>query len=381
MENRAAQGVFMTLVAQITMAGAPFLIGDALLSSKNLDNPQVKGMVCQLPLVGEVNSLLAAAKRPFRVTLCQKLHVFEGRLAVGWSSDDACQAERALKELARVAKKSDLTLADVEEALSAIGDGIKDLSLVGVILRAVDGNQISVSNFGRGATTQDVKGFGKIRAAGSGTQTFIDMLRQGEPPSTSANDPWVALGVLGALLNHELSTGQSIDERWGGAYETVGFSRHSGRLEKLDNVLHTFWMWRDDEHVDFQARFYLTRYHGELLLVRSAEFEIGEDRSIKQMKSNEVRLVPSILRDERFDDLAKIGHVDFDYDQVCCHVWFREPRRAQPKGAMILAAPKGGDYDIEVSVAADGSLRLTLPSATTKNILEVTNRQARSLGL
>jgi hypothetical protein len=46
-----------------------------------------------------------------------------------------------------------------------------------------------------------------------------------------------------------------------------------------------------------------------------------------------------------------------------------------------LASPKGGDYDIDVSVAEDGSLRLTLPSNTTKNILEAANPQAESLGL
>jgi hypothetical protein len=372
----------MTLVAQITLGGAPFLIGDALISSENIHNPYVKGLVCELPLVGEVNSLLAAAERPFRVDLRQKLHVFEGRLAVGWSSDNELEAVRALKVLRELAARNpNLTIGDVQDEMSAIDpDQIKSLKLVGMILRAVDGNQISVSTFSYGAAVQDVKGFGQVRAAGSGRRTFVEILQQGEPVPTTANDPWTALQVLGPLLNHELSTGQSITERWGGAYETINYSRHSGRLEKLDNVLHTFWVWRDHKHLDFQARFYLTRYFEGLLMIRSAEFET-EGPSIKGMKSNQLRLVASALRDVLPDDRAKIGHVEFSPDHICCHVWFRQPGRVEPKGAMILASPKGGDYDIDVSVAEDGSLRLTLPSNTTKNILEAANPQAESLGL
>jgi hypothetical protein len=86
----------MTLVARITLGGAPFLVADALLSSEALMGQCSTGPECRLPFIGEINSRLAAAGQPFRVSLCQKLHVFEGRLAVGWSSNYALQAERAL---------------------------------------------------------------------------------------------------------------------------------------------------------------------------------------------------------------------------------------------------------------------------------------------
>lgn len=372
----------MTLVARVTLGGAPFLIADALISSDDLKNPFINGIECELPLIGEINSLLAATACPFRADLCQKLHVFEGRLAVGWSANDLTQAERALKVLREVAKKPDVTFADVQEELSAIDpDQIKDLSLVGSLLRAVNGNQVSSTVFGRNAVIKNVKGFGEVQTAGSGARTFVDMLKRTEPQSSTANDAWTVLAILGTLLNQELSTGQSIDERWGGAFETVSFSRHTGRLEKLDNVLHTFWSWRDDGKIDFQPRFYLARYFDELLMLRSAEYEAGESRSIKRLKSNKLRLVPSLLRPVRDDDLFKIGHVDFKYDYVCCHVWFRGALGSKtPRAAMVLAGPRGSLYDIDLSVAADGSLRLRLPGDTVTNVFNAAKRQAEFLG-
>jgi hypothetical protein len=371
----------VTLVARIMLGGAPFLIGDALISSDDLSNPHVTGVECELPLVGEINSLLAANERPFRADLCQKLHVFEGRLAVAWSANDARQAGRALKVLREVAKKPDVTLADVQEELLAIDpDQIKDLSLVGSLLRAVNGNQISCTVFGSNAIAENVTGFGEVQTAGSGARTFIEMLQRNEPLPSTANGPWTVLAVLGTLLNYELSTGQSIDERWGGAFETVSFSRHTGRLEKLDNVLHTFWLWRDDGKIDFQPRFYFARYFDELLMLRSAEYEAGENHSIRRLKSNKLRLVPSLLRPVRDDDLVKIGHVDFSYDYVCCHVWFRgAPGRATPRAAIVLTGPRGSLYDIDLSVAGDGSLRLRLPSDTVTNVFEAAKQTAARL--
>ena len=117
------------------LGGAPFLIGDALLSSNDLSKPEVTEVECEL---------LAAKGRPFRTDLCQKLHVFEGRLAVGWSTNDYMQAERTLKVLREAAANPSITIANIQEELEAIDpDRIKDLSLVGNLLNSVNGDQIS----------------------------------------------------------------------------------------------------------------------------------------------------------------------------------------------------------------------------------------------
>ena len=373
----------MTLIARIMLGGAPFLIGDALLSSNDLSKPEVTEVECELPLVGEINRVLAAKGRPFRTDLCQKLHVFEGRLAVGWSTNDYMQAERTLKVLREAAANPSITIANIQEELEAIDpDRIKDLSLVGNLLNSVNGDQISCSVFGRNVMDASVAGFGEVQSAGSGAKTFIRMLQRNGPIPSTANDPAMILPILGTLLNRELSTGQSIDERWGGAFETVSFEPRTGQLEKLDNVLHTFWSWRGDGKIDFQPRFYFARYFDGLLLLRSTEYEVGENRSVKRLRSNKLRLVPSLLRPVRDDDLIKIGHVDFSYDYVCCHVWFRgAPGSVSPRAATVLAGRRGSLYDIDLSVAEDGSLRLNVPSETVTNVFEAARQDAEFLGL
>jgi hypothetical protein len=373
----------VTLVARIMLGGAPFLIGDALISSDDLSNPYVTGVECELPFVGEINRLLAANERSFRADLCQKLHVFEGRLAVGWSANDGRQAARALKVLREVAKKPDVTLTDIGDELSAIDpDQIKGLRLVGHLLQAVNGDQISSSVFGLNAIPENVAGFGEVQVAGSGARTFIGMLQRNAPLPLKANDSSTVLPFLGTLLNYELSTGQSIDERWGGAFETVSFSERTERLEKLDKVLHTFWMWRDDGKIEFQPRFYLARYFDELLVLRSAEYEAqAHENPIKRLISNKIQLVPSLLRPVRDDDLIKIGHVDFSYDYICCHVWFRGAGRVTPSAAMVLAGPRGSLYDIDLSVAENGSLRLNVPSDTVTNVFEAAEKMAATVSM
>jgi hypothetical protein len=320
--------------------------------------------------------LLAAKKRSFRTSLCQKLYVFDGRLAVGWSANDHMQAERVLKVLREVAKRPNVTGPDVLEELAAIDPGqIEDLSLLGNLIQAVNGNEIRCTTFGGKFIAESVAGFGEVQAAGSGARTFIEMLHRGGPLPSGSNHISTVLPILGTLLNNELTTGQSIDERWGGAFEAVGFSERTGRLEKLDNVLHTFWMWRDDEKIDFQPRFYLTRYWDDLLLLRSAEYEANENPThgnlIMRLKSNKLQLVPSLLRGVIDDDAEKIGHVDFSYDYTCCHVWFRDAKsRETPRMAMLVGGQRGGLYDIDLSVAKDGSLHLTVPVETVSNLFE-----------
>jgi hypothetical protein len=374
----------MTLVAEIMLGGAPFLIGDALISSDALSNAGVTSVRCELPLVGEINSLLAAKERTFRVDLCQKLHVFEGRLAVAWSANDATQAKRALDVLREVAKKHDVTMADVKYELDAIDpDRIDKLSLIINLFQGVDADQIHCSRTYRNVRVDDIAGFGRVCSAGSGASTFAEMLKRDGPLPSEVNEGFAALPILGALLNYELSTGRTIDEKWGGAFETSSFSARTGRLEKLDNVLHIFWMWRGDGLVEFQPRFYFARYFDDLLVLRSAEYEASNNPSsegpIKRLRSNSIRLVPSLLRPLKSEDVDKIGHVDFSYDHVCCHVWFRNPQNAAiPRGALIVGGPRGGGYDIDLSVTSGGSLRLEVPNECVRNVFLAAERAAAS---
>ena len=70
----------MTLIAQLSVNGAPFLMGDVLLSSETRT-----GLKISLPLVGDINQILSDRGLPFEVKFAQKINVFDGRIAVAWS--------------------------------------------------------------------------------------------------------------------------------------------------------------------------------------------------------------------------------------------------------------------------------------------------------
>src|ERR1700677_3216916 len=104
----------MTLVAQLTVNRTPMLIGDVLLSSETRT-----GLKVNLPLIGDINQILADRGFPFEVNFAQKVHVFNGRVAVGWSGPSV-QAKRALEVIAAISAQEGLTEADIKLELKAI---------------------------------------------------------------------------------------------------------------------------------------------------------------------------------------------------------------------------------------------------------------------
>jgi hypothetical protein len=356
----------MTLVAQIMVHGAPFLIGDALASTET-----ISGMECELPLIGEINSILAAKLRRFEVKLTQKLYIFDGRLAVGFAGP-VIQAERVISVLRDLTKRQrELQLKDIESELDSIDpDRIDKLEFVGFLLRGVAGNQVSSNVFARRVTPADVKGFGRCYFAGTGAAPAKRILESNGTLPGVENNPKAIVPLLGALLNNELTSGSSIDQKWGGAFEAVAYSHDSQRLEKVGNVLHTFWIFDPDSPgaVTFQGRFYKTIYFDDALLIRSAEFEKLPDRVV--VKSNRLTVVPPLFKSVEEYDKTLIGPIGFDYEIICCHVWIKSKQKATPEAAIMIGAPEGGSIEVRLAVNADGSGHLEIPASCISALIE-----------
>jgi hypothetical protein len=69
----------MTLICRFSIRNAPVVVGDVLLSSG-----RKTGLQTNLPLVGDINRLLAAEGLPFEVSLTQKVNILSDRLVVAW---------------------------------------------------------------------------------------------------------------------------------------------------------------------------------------------------------------------------------------------------------------------------------------------------------
>lgn len=261
----------MTLIAQLSVNGAPFLVGDVLLSSETRT-----GLKINLPLVGDINQILADRGLLFEVKFAQKINVFHGRVAIAWSGP-RIQAERAVRVIAAISSRPNLTATDILTELEVIDRAAIDrLQLVGLVLEGVTDTTISSSLFSVRVPSAQISNIGEVRAAGSGREAFLQLLQRTDwLAQPDANQYQVAHGLLGALTNEEFRTGNTIANRWGGGFEALTFSQESGRFEKIGDVLHTFW--NITEHSDSQISlfpyFYKTAYWQDALVLRTASLD------------------------------------------------------------------------------------------------------------
>jgi hypothetical protein len=309
----------MTLIAQLSVNGAPILIGDVLLSRETRT-----GLKVNLPLVGNINKILAANGLPFEVEFAQKINVFDGRIAVAWSGP-SIQAKTASGVLACIASKPNLTVPNIDGELKAIDRAkIDQLQLIGLLLEEVSGTTVKGSFFSHRVPREDIPNFGQGYVAESGRSAFLQMLQKGDfLAQTNANEYDVAHGLLAVLTNEEYRTGNTIADRWGGGFEAL--TSRSGRLEKVGDILHTLWEVNSDGSIGlFPSFFYKTTYWRDALVLRTASFESFQDNELR-LKTNEIKLIPPLLKEINEYDLAELGSVDFSYRALCCHVRLNKP--------------------------------------------------------
>ena len=307
----------MTLVAQFGVNGAPLVVGDVLLSSSG--PMRVK---TNLPLVGDINGLLESRGHPFQVTFKQKLNLLNERLVVGWCGS-ALQAERALRVLQRISNSPNLSSNLIGSELMAVQpSAIDELQLVGVLLGEVENGRRIAHYFSWGVERTEAPQFGNVFAAGTGRESFLQLLGQADwTNSMTGNEYQIGHALLGALTNQEYRTGNTIANRWGGGFEAVTCSQSTGRFEKIGDVLHTFWKLTEgnEDTVDLVPMFYKTAYRQDALVIRSARLERGSDGGLKAV-TNDLDVVPPLLKEASDYDLTELEPVDFSYRAICCHV-------------------------------------------------------------
>lgn len=261
----------MTLIAELAVNGAPILIGDLLLSSETRT-----GLRVDLPLVGDINQILADNSFSFEVGFAQKANIFDGRIAVAWSGP-LTQAKRALGIIAGVASRIGVTATDIIDELKAIDQTkIDKLQLIGLVLEEVGAATCRTGLFLVRASQERIPIFGIGCVGGSGREMFLRILQKGSwLAQPNASEYHVAHGILGALINEEYRTGNSIANRWGGGFEAVTLSPKSGRFEKVGDILHTFWEAEENSETSLRLFpfFYKTAYWLDALIIRTVAFE------------------------------------------------------------------------------------------------------------
>lgn len=362
----------MTLIAQLFIRGAPIIVGDILLSTDVRT-----GLRTDLPLVGNINQLLAERGLSFEVGFAQKVNILSDRLVVAWSGP-VDEAERALRILSAVASRHDLTRADIEtELLSIDPDRISRLHLIGLLVTDVHGHQVSASSFQIRSSRVDVPGLGAVYAAGTGKNAFLRLLEGTDwTLAGDANVSLVAYSLVGELIDKELRRGGTIAEKWGGGFEAVTFRTDLGRFQKVGEVLHTFWSvdLSVPGEAQFTPWFYKTSYLRDALVVRYVRFNKIADRTF-QVAMNSFELIPPLLRSKTDYDLDEPNAVDFSHEVLCCHV---SVKWSGGSGGMQLVLPKPAET-IDLKFSGKVSGRLQIPASLTKMVTE--NARIKASGL
>jgi hypothetical protein len=330
--NDDARLITMTLIAQLSVNRAPFLIGDVLLSSETK-----RGVKVNLPLVGDINQILTDRGFIFEVGFTQKINIKSERVGVGWSGQ-AVQAEKALRVLAAISDRPMLDAHGVIDELKAISHEINQLQLVGLVLGDRQGSDVNYSCFAVGVPAQHAPSFGSVRIAGSGSDAFLSLLQKATWTSDKGAGAFqVAHGLLAALTNEEFRTGSTIINRWGGGFEALVYSPQAARFEKIGDVLHTFWRTSEEPGgpLDMLPYFYKTTYWNGALILRAATLEVGGT----SLASNDTTLVPPLLKSVDDYDLTQLGEVDFAYRAVCCHVSIKSSTTAMFCSSLISVLP------------------------------------------
>jgi hypothetical protein len=307
----------MTLIAELSVNGTPFLIGDVLVTSDELvDFPY------DLPFVGNINPKIASSGLDFRVAAtAQKINLLSDRLAVAVAGP-VPQAERALGVLLRLSTRENLTLSDIQYELEAIDQTrINELQLIGILIRDVKGDEVHASVFRLGVPPVQSRSLGTIYVAGSGKDAFLEILNRDSHWSSGANNEFQAAhAILGALVNEEARGGRTIAERWGGGFEALTFAKEAGRLQKVGDVLHTFWKFNISapEKIDFVPSFYKTAYEEDVLAIRWA-LGARKDQTLEISREG-LLVVPPLLKQSHDYQLDEFRKIDFSYRAIVCHV-------------------------------------------------------------
>jgi hypothetical protein len=363
----------MTLIAQLSVNGAPFLVGDVLLT-----RDRRTGLRANLPLVGNINEVIASRGLSFEATFAQKVNVLGDRLVVAWSGS-AEQAERVFEVLSALTTRENLSRDDIKRELEAIDRSrIDQLQLLGLLVREVRGTTVSASTFSLDVQGVEVPWSGTVYAAGSGRDEFLRLLNVADwTGGGTSNEFQVAHALLGALTNEEYRKGNTIVNRWGGGFEAVTFSIDTGRFQKVGKVgdlLHTFWTINLDspDTAQFLPMFYKTTYWRDALIIRYARFD-GIDKKTFKLMMNSLELVPPLLKSASDYDLDELGVVDFSYRALCCHISIA---RADGSDTMHIIQPGRSNELLELEFNADSSGRLHIPGEISKTIIEEAKARA-----
>lgn len=238
----------MSLGIQLFLKGHPFLMGDLLVSSNEVD-----GKTALLPTIEKVSDVFPTGSGFVPTSLRQKLCLIDENLAIVWSGS-AIHAKATIREIAKRHKNKRFVFKDLLDYFKQVEkDTIQDqASFLGFIRDAHGFGRFFYGSDVHAIQTEEQLPIGLI---GSGGTDFAEVIKQrlfeqktlsGGRPNSKELAIASALHLAGHLLSMEVLTGNSISNYYGGGYEIAHWA--GDQFKKFDDFTFIYWIGEINEN-------------------------------------------------------------------------------------------------------------------------------------
>lgn len=270
----------MTLISCTLNNGAPIILGDLLVSSRN------KGANINLPaFLDGVDKYLPDGLDGYPEMLIQKTYIIKDNLVVA-TSGNYCECLDFIKDLREFFRTRHCVKETIEEFLKTNGNKStkKSTYLMVHVKKVGQEHSFFVDSIGGGCLGIDGnRVFDKVRAIGTGSADFIKEVNRFSEGTgigdINENNQAIAanLVLLSSILAREAFSLETIKKCWGAGFEMVYYDFMTEKFTKMDELTYVIWHGNLDLNTkEFKILPYLLlsyKYFGDLLLLNSCDFK------------------------------------------------------------------------------------------------------------
>lgn len=224
----------MTIIAHLRPYSVPTLLGDLLVSAGSRPAKEI-----DIPASRNINERIFLPSNYYVAGLRQKLVLLNAKLAIAWSGD-FMQAVDFFSTVDPLRHLNDIDPQQVQSVIDGIDEYRKNkINLIAMV--GTSGNCTLICH--RISPPQDFGTISSVACAGSGSQEFLEILKQHaeniEPLNAGIRIDELASGfdlnLISALSGEEFVSTLPLQRGWGGGFEIVRLL--GGEIQRVRNQL------------------------------------------------------------------------------------------------------------------------------------------------
>lgn len=348
----------MTLIARILIDddAIPLFFADALLSTEGKWPYQVDITASQ-----NINALLPGDPECQIAGTVQKLNVLSDRVVVAWAGDTN-QARQLIGSIAKLDRDNRLTLATLGNLIDASKSEIKDtVALIGGLFTRNDSGEVINAEWfdfngdlrllNSGNISYDVM------VAGTGKNTFLKLVDELLPTFDDRSDllvlaDQIAASLISTLFPYEIMVGGNLLEWWGGAFEIATFNTEAKTIQKVSDILFTFWRVTLGKEAGVELalvpRFIKQGYFEDALVLQDVKADISDGKM--ELPVLHAHMILPLLKSKTDYDFSKAELGNFCHKMLCAFILPHDAVSPEDIGVRVYWNSDGEDkFDITLT--------------------------------